>query len=100
MSLAHVHGQHTFRTLAWSRGLFSVEVTGFKTGSRILKYVLQLSREGSRLLRLGLVKPGLLSQAHAFRRGVLDLHGLSHENSFLYSKHYTSHYITATIPAR
>ncbi|MGA7605980.1 MAG: hypothetical protein WCA79_08660, partial [Anaerolineales bacterium] len=65
VSLAHVHGQHTFRTRAWPRGLFSVEVTGFKTGSRILKCVLELCRERSRLLRLGLVKPGLLSQASA-----------------------------------
>jgi len=68
VSLAHVHGQHTFRTLAWSRGLFNVEVTGFKTGSRILKCVFELSCERSPLLRLGLVKPpGLLSQAHASR---------------------------------
>ena len=65
MSLAHVHGQCTFHTLAWSRGLFNGEVTHFKTGSRILKCVLELSRERSPLLRLGLVKPGLLSQAHA-----------------------------------
>jgi len=43
-----------------------VEVTEFKTGSRILKCVLELSRERSPLLRLGLVKPGLLSQAPAF----------------------------------
>ena len=41
------------------------EVTGFKTGSRILKCVLELCRERSPLLRLGLVKLGLLSQAPA-----------------------------------
>ena len=52
--------------LMWKLRRRSCHFAEFKTGSRILKCVLELSRERSPLLRLGLVKPGLLSQAPAF----------------------------------